>query len=208
MSYADNVFINCPFDVQFDPLKNAIIFSIFDCGFVPRCALELGNGNNVRFENIKKLIYECRFGIHDISRTELDDINNLPRFNMPLELGVFIGAAKYGGKNQKSKSILILDTEQHRYQKFISDIAGQDIRAHGGQEATVIKHVRNWLASESKRKNMPGGEHIGGRYAQFKVDLPEICRKALITSVDLPYNDYANFVSEWVAASPLAQAAA
>jgi hypothetical protein len=123
MSYADNVFINCPFDAQFAPLNNAIFFSIFDCGFVPRCALELGNGNNVRFENIKKLIYE-------------------------------------------------------------SDIAGQDIRAHGGQEATVIKHVRNWLASESKRKNIPGGEHIGGRYAQFKVDLPEICRKALITSVD------------------------
>ena len=92
MSYNDNVFINCPFDTEFDNLKNAIVFAIFDCGFTPRCALEISDNGSVRFDNIKKLIGDSKFGVHDISRIELDTVNNLPRFNMPLELGVFIGA--------------------------------------------------------------------------------------------------------------------
>jgi hypothetical protein len=35
----------------------------------------------VRIENLYDLIRECRFGIHDTSRTELDPDNKLPRFN-------------------------------------------------------------------------------------------------------------------------------
>src|SRR5262249_5963635 len=30
----------------------------------------------------------CKYGIHDISRTEVTSASGLPRFNMPLELGV------------------------------------------------------------------------------------------------------------------------
>jgi len=32
---------------------------------------------------------------HDISRTELNE-HSLPRFNMPLELGLFLGASRFG----------------------------------------------------------------------------------------------------------------
>lgn len=88
--YASSVFINCPFDDEFEPIRNAIVFAIYDCGFIPRCALEENNAGNVRFDKIQRIISECKFGVHDISRTELDDQNNLPRFNMPLELGVFL----------------------------------------------------------------------------------------------------------------------
>ena len=128
-----------------------------------------------------------------------DDINGLPRFNMPLELGVFIGAARYGGPRQKNKSLLILDTEQHRYQKFISDIAGQDIRAHASSATSVIKHVRNWLSCESKRRDVPGGDHVARRYSQFMLELPEMCRNARVDPAELIYSDYAWFVSDWVA---------
>lgn len=201
MAYAKNVFINCPFDAEYEPLRNALVFAIFDCGFAPRCALEYVNSGEVRFENIKRQISESRFGIHDISRTELDNINGLPRFNMPLELGVFIGAARYGGPSQKNKSLLILDTEQHRYQKFMSDIAGQDIRAHASSATSVIKHVRNWLSCESKRRDLPGGEHIARRYSQFMHDLPEMCRNARVDPIELIYSDYTWFVSDWVTAT-------
>ncbi len=90
--YASHVFINCPFDKQYQPIREAIIFAIFDCGFIPRSVLEENNSSDVRFEKIKHLISISKFGVHDISRTSLDSRNKLPRFNMPLELGVFIGA--------------------------------------------------------------------------------------------------------------------
>ena len=121
--YASNVFINCPFDNEYSPIRNAIVFAVFDCGFVPRSALEEDDGGDVRFEKIKRLISISKFGVHDISRTELDDINDLPRFNIPLELGVFIGATRFGDTHQRKKNTLILDKEPHRYQIFMSDIA-------------------------------------------------------------------------------------
>lgn len=198
MAYFDNVFINCPFDENFLNLRNAMIFAVFDCGFVPRCALEKNNNGNVRFDNIKAMIQESQYGIHDISRTELDLVNALPRFNMPLELGVFIGASRYGNRQQKSKSILILDKEPYRYQKFVSDIAGQDIRTHNNDEKTVITEIRNWLSSESKRKSIPGGADIFGRYQKFQADFPALCMAARILPDEVAYNDYANFVSAWL----------
>ncbi|HEV2817827.1 MAG TPA: hypothetical protein VGW40_11490 [Allosphingosinicella sp.] len=54
---------------------------------------------------------------------------------MPLELGLFRGAKRFGNKAQKLKRALILDIEQFRYQRFISDLAGIDIHAHGGDPA-------------------------------------------------------------------------
>jgi hypothetical protein len=51
---------------------------------------------------------------------------------MPLELGMFLGCKGYGGAAHATKVCLVLDVDQYRYQKFVSDIAGNDIRAHGG----------------------------------------------------------------------------
>jgi hypothetical protein len=103
MGYHNNVFVNCPLDVAFEPLRNALVFTIVDCGFTPRCALESANGHEYRFEKIKRIIRECKLGIHDMSRTDLDCYSGLPRFNMPLELGVFIGAATYGQGQVREK---------------------------------------------------------------------------------------------------------
>lgn len=60
--------------------------------------MELDDGGQTRIDKLYGLIGECRYGIHDLSRTELDDVNQLPRFNMPLELGLFLGAKRYGGQ--------------------------------------------------------------------------------------------------------------
>ncbi len=122
-SYKESVFINCPFDVDYKPIFNAIFFVIYDAGFVARCALEVSNAAQNRFNNILQIISECKYGIHDISRTELDSVNALPRFNMPLELGIYLGCKWFGNKTQRTESCLILDREPYRYQKFISDIS-------------------------------------------------------------------------------------
>ena len=88
-------------------------------------------------EIICNLIFGCRLGIHDISRVEQSDAG-LPRFNMPLELGLWIGIERFGGTVQRRKECLVLDTGPHRYQRFISDIGGQDIRDHGSDTSRAM----------------------------------------------------------------------
>jgi hypothetical protein len=122
--YDHDVFINCPFDEPYQSMFYALVFAVHDCGFKVRCTLEIDDAGSVRFDNIVELIRECRFGIHDVSRTELDKVSSLPRFNMPLELGIFLGAMRFGSGKQRQKHSLVLDREPYRYQKFVSDISG------------------------------------------------------------------------------------
>jgi hypothetical protein len=97
-TYDTSIFFNCPFDEAYKSLFEALVFAAFDCGYVPRCALEVDDAGQVRIEKILAIIRGCRLGVHDISRTELDLVNALPRFNMPFELGLFVGAARFGAR--------------------------------------------------------------------------------------------------------------
>jgi hypothetical protein len=124
LDYDTSVFINCPFDAEYQQLFEALVFAVYECGFIARSARESRDASQVRIDKIFRIISECRYGIHDISRTELDGISRLPRFNMPLELGMFLAAKYYGNKREREKVCLVLDREKHRYQKFCSDIGG------------------------------------------------------------------------------------
>src|SRR6266581_591465 len=141
-SYDTRVFVNCPFDAQYKPLFEAIVFALLACGIRPRCALEIDDSSEVRIDKIFKIIAECKYGIHDISRTEVTSASGLPRFNMPLELGMFLAAKRFGAGKQRQKVCLILDSKPYRYQQFISDIAGQDIQVHHNGVQGAIAVVR------------------------------------------------------------------
>jgi len=199
-SYDRNVFINCPLDEAYADLLDAIVFTIHECGFQARCAVEDSDSARIRIDKIMDIIKECRYGIHDISRTDLDEENALPRFNMPLELGVFLGATRYGGRRQKEKSSLILDTERYRFQKFCSDIAGQDIKAHSNEVHKIIRCVRDWLRGTptGASRLMPGHMRISTRYSSFLRGLPDLCSGLGLDSEDLLYNDYASLVVRWL----------
>src|ERR1700744_6576762 len=86
-----SVFINCPFDQEYQPLMRAACFAIMACGFAPRCALDFSDSGAVRIAEIVRMIADSDLSIHDISRVELDERSKLPRFNMPLELGADLG---------------------------------------------------------------------------------------------------------------------
>lgn len=195
--YNESVFINCPFDRQYKALFDAIIFAVNDCGFVPRCALEEDDGSQVRVQKIYEIIAACRLGIHDLSRIEIDKTTRLPSFNMPLELGAFLGAKHFGNDKQKRKACLILDSEKYRYQKFISDIAGQDIREHANDASKIIVIIRNWLRGYS-RQSIPSGSIIWSRYKTFQGELPLLCKGLTLNLKELIYNDYVLLVSEWL----------
>jgi hypothetical protein len=193
------VFINCPFDEPYRPVFEAVVFAVHDCGYVARCSLEVTDASQVRIKKIAAIIAGCNFGIHDISRTELDTESRLPRFNMPLELGLFLGAKRFGSQKHRSKTCLILDVERYRYQRFISDIAGQDIAAHRGNPDEAIKAVRDWLsAATSSSVKIPGGTAISRRYRTFRDELPAACESLQLRAEDLTFSDYVVQVEEWL----------
>jgi hypothetical protein len=201
-SQVQHIFVNCPFDPQYKNLFEAIIFAVSACKFRPRCALEVDDSSQIRIEKIFSIISDCKFGIHDICKTELDEANQLPRFNMPLELGMFLGAKRFGQGEQKKKICLILDREQYRYQKFISDIAGQDIRPHGDNTKTVISVVRNWLRNASPSTSLPGGEAISARYDLFRKEFPSLCQTLQLSTDELTFIDFTWIVTEWLDQNP------
>lgn len=193
------VFLNCPFDDAYKSLFEAIVFVVHDCGYLARCSLEVTDASQVRIDKISEIISASKFGIHDISRTELDVSTGFPRFNMPFELGMFVGAKRFGSAKHKSKSCLILDVERYRYQKFISDIAGQDIAAHEDDPAKAIRAVRDWLsAATSSSIQIPGGATIAHRYATFRQELPAMCERLQLRADELTFSDYVLQVEEWL----------
>lgn len=202
MTEGRHVFINCPFDRAYRPLMRALLFAIHDCGFRARSALEVEDSGEVRVQKIIRIIGESPFGIHDISRVELDPSSNLPRFNMPLELGLFMGAKAYGGADQQTKRSLILDSDPYRYQKFCSDIAGQDIQAHGDKPHLAIELVRNWLSTTAVV--IPSGSVIAERYRTFRASFSAGCAKMRLNPRRLTFSDEVVLVASWLHQNPWA----
>ena len=198
--YRHSVFINCPFDNQYWPLFEALVFTVIACGFKPRCALEELDSGTVRLEKVLRIIRSCRLAVHDLSRVELSGHRSLPRFNMPFELGLDIGCRRFGRREFGKKRILILDSKRHRYQAFISDISGQDIHTHNNVPDNLIRRVRDWLRVNSARSSLPGQRHIARLFRAFTRSLPENCRENGLDRKNLLFVDYVWLARIWIEA--------
>jgi hypothetical protein len=194
---ARSVFINCPFTPDYQKHFDAAVFAVIRSGFTPRCARESDDGGEVRFDKLCRIIADCRYGIHDISKTEPDPKSGLPRFNMPFELGLFLGAKKFASKH-KTKRALILDKKPYRYQKFLSDIAGQDIHSHDGRAGTLIVKIASWLRDEVQAPNIPGGQKIAREYSAFVRDLPRMCATKNLTPKEITFKDFNALATAWI----------
>lgn len=201
-AYEDNVFLNVPFDDRYARLFYALVFAVYDCGFVARSALEVEDSGQARVEKILDIIGQCMFGIHDVSRAGIDRNTGLARFNMPLELGFFLGAKRFGSDQDRQKRCLVLDRERYRYRNFCSDIAGQDIRAHGDEPRQAIRAVRDWLSSHRPTVSMPGGKAIFDRYEDFRAQLPAQAKEVRLDYRELTFGDYTRLVVGWLNDTP------
>lgn len=63
---------------------------------------------------------------------------DLPRFNMPFELGLDLGCREFGGTDFSNKKCLILEKGKHRYEQVISDLKGNDIRQHNPDPQQLV----------------------------------------------------------------------
>jgi hypothetical protein len=201
---ARDVFINCPFDNDYKPCFEALIFTIMASGYRVRCALEDSNSGDIRFDKLCRLISDCDKSVHDLSRVELNP-SGLPRFNMPFEFGLFLGARRFGGKAHKTKTALAMIAEPYTLPIYLSDVAGNDPTAHHGRPAEVIRIVRGFLHVRPDGSQLPGAAHISDTFERFKADLPKLAAALNIGADELDplrdYRDYVAILAEFLIAS-------
>jgi hypothetical protein len=117
---------------------------------------------------------------------------------MPYELGLFVGLKSSDSALQKRKVALVLDREPYRYQRFLSDIAGQDIRSHGSRPDELIRQVRHWLAAQVDR-DLVGAARLIADHERFLTDIPDLLAELGKTEEDLlNYRDLYRLVCGWV----------
>lgn len=167
VGFDQSIFINCPFDKDYEPILQAILFCVIYLGFNPRLATERANAAENRIDKISELIQSSKYSIHDLSRCRAKKAGEYFRLNMPFELGIDYGCRRFLGNKYLDKKFLILEQERYRFQAAISDIAGCDIEPHGGNYQKAIEKVRNWLVQEAGA-HKDGPSKILQKYTDFQ----------------------------------------
>ncbi len=148
---------------------------------------------------IKSLIEKSKYSIHDLSRIDPLTKTDLPRFNMAFECGIEFGMRLARPDIFEKKKILILEKEQYRYQKVISDIAGNDIKAHKNNPQQLIKVIRDWF--KLNLGNVPGYREIWLAYNEFIYEFEEILTIEGYDPGDinsLTFSDIIDFINTWI----------
>jgi hypothetical protein len=192
MPFETNVFINCPFDKFYTPLLKPLLFTVLYFDLQPLIS-ETKSSGQVRVEQIKKLIFNSKYSIHDISRSEALQANDLPRFNMPFEMGLDLGCQAFGKGKRVFKKSLVLEKTKYHYLKVISDISGQDIESHNDNPEELIRKVRNWFAAVLNN-HQPSPTLIWDDYNKFLIDITEMLKKDAFSDDDIESLPFSNFI--------------
>lgn len=169
------VFINVPFDDAYDPLLEALIFTVHASGYKARCALEEDDSGDIRIDKLTRLIGESPRSIHDLSRIEVE-AGDVPRFNMPFELGLAMGARRFSASRRNDRIKIMVHTK-YTLPKYLSDLGGNDPDAHHGRASDVIGIVRGFLHRSPSNQILPGQTDLAETFNRFKRALPAIARR-------------------------------
>jgi hypothetical protein len=121
---------------------------------------------------------------------------------MPFELGLFMGMAHTAPAKRPRSSVLILDREVHRYDKFISDISGQDISSHENTVEGLIQAVRHWLNKQYPRSTIIGSLRLQQLFTQFDTESKARLLAEGKSEVDLCFNDWTTVIALWLMSLP------
>jgi hypothetical protein len=168
------VFVNAPFDPPYDPMLEALVFTIIASGYRARCALEENDSGDIRLDKLVRMIGESPRSIHDLSRDKpVDGGSDLPRFNMPFELGMAMGAKRFS-PSRAGDNIKIMVAEPYRLPAYLSDLGGNDPDAHHNETPQVIGIVRDFLHVAPNGRPLPGPAKLVATFDEFKIQLPDI----------------------------------
>ena len=165
------VFLNIPYDEEFQSLYLAYIVGLYQLGLTPFLASGIPGGER-RLNRILTMVKNCRYSIHDLSRVELSAIPPAtPRFNMPLELGLTITWAMLYPRRH---TWFLWESAPKRIQKSMSDLDGTDPHIHSGTVLGVLSELRNAFV----RKNAPSVQDMLTAYKTVDDSIEEILNSA------------------------------
>jgi hypothetical protein len=144
---ATSVFLNCPYDREYQSHFDAAVLATICCGFTPRSALESGTVADPRMERIMRAIFQSKYSIHDLTRCKGEGDANLARFNMPLELGIAMACRSFTRRAAQRHDWLAIVPAGHQYTRFISDLGGFDPPPYNGSERGLVFAIMAWLAT-------------------------------------------------------------
>jgi len=199
-AFSRNIFVNCPYDSEYLPLLRPLLFTIVYVGFVPRIASERSDSGENRIDKICALIRECQYSIHDLSRLRASQVGEFSRMNMPFELGIEYGRRVFGSRALSTKKSLVLEKEQHEFQKAISDLSGIDIKRHDNEPSEVVRAVRDWFVETIGLRRVHSASRIWYHFADFASDFYDQRRTDGYSDEDLnmmPIPEYIDFIREW-----------
>jgi hypothetical protein len=149
---SNGVFLNIPYDEEFSSLYIAYIVGLCQLDMVPHLASEIPGGKR-RLDRILELIQGCRYSIHDLSRVEVSPAPSaVPRFNMPLELGMTI---TWASLHPESHTWFVWESEPYRLQRSLSDLNGTDANIHNGTPEGILSGLRSALGRD-RPPSVPG----------------------------------------------------
>ena len=155
-----SVFINCPYDADYQPIFDAIVFASVCCGYIPRCAIETDQVAEPRIRRIVRALKGCKYSIHDLCRCQGQGDKNLARFNMPLELGIAMAERFDDSKPANWHDWLLLVPPGHSYGNFISDLAGYDPKSIEQRVDQIVPAVMSWLLTREDAVAAPCPQDI------------------------------------------------
>jgi len=164
----ESVFLNVPYDHEFESLYLAYVVGLTQLGLGINAALAVPNQG--RLGTIIRLIEKSDFSIHDLSRVEVS--GGVPRFNMPVELGLALYRSHVThGKHR----VFIFERKQYRAQRSTSDVNGIDPQIHKGTIKGLMSGLRNIFRQPHDVTTVP--EMLASYYA-VKHRVPELRRNA------------------------------
>ena len=197
-----NVFINCPFDSQYNSLLRPILFTILYFGFTPQIASQTLDSGEQRITKILSLILKSKYSIHDLSRIRSAKRGELYRLNMPFELGIDYGCRCTARGQLRRKKFLVLGEKPHDYKKALSDLAGVDAKAHMNNPEKVILALRNWfIESVPLNKAADSATMIWYNFEDFNKIFSKQRKSEGFSKTDLkmmPVSEYIQFIRTWI----------
>ena len=204
-NFSVSVFINCPFDEEYKSLLRPMLFTLVYAGLLPRLAAEKSDSLEQRIEKIVRLIKECKYSIHDLSRLKAAKAKEFFRMNMPFELGIDYGCRRIAQNYLSKKRSLVLETRRYDVQKALSDLNGVDIKSHNNNPARAVQALQHWLIETVGLTDLDSPAVIWENFTEFRSDFYQRHTAQGYSKNDLkmmPVPQYIRFITQWVDSKP------
>lgn len=190
------IFINCPFDEDYRPLLNVLLFSIRYYNLKPLISSLDSDAIQNRLSKIEKMVKSSQYSIHDLSRMKSTRANEYYRMNMPFELGMDYGMCG------PQKKFLIFESEPHSIAPALSDINGWDIFYHKSDAQKLLEQLRKWIVANDsnldERMKVMSSEDLWFFYNDFQTILGKFKKSHHFKESEISIKEYIGQIDKYL----------